>query len=396
MKGCWFGGMAALVFVFLPLAPSSTAAPTRQTPPRADAASQLIAQAEAARLAGRAEEAIALYRRVTSSRPRWAEGWWYLGTLLYERDAYADAAAAFQRATALNPDVGTAWVMLGLCEFRLGQHDAALTHIQKGQRLGISADPQFKQVMRYHEGLLLLGTREFERAQEVFRGLSAEGVDSDELIIALGRSVLRLPPNLPGEEPAAIELVRRAGRAEHLAAQHKFTEALRAYEQLTIDFPKTRHVQYALGRHFVARREPDKAVEAYEREIANSPDHVPARLGIAAIKAGSDPADALRYAEDAVRLNPRIPLGHYVLGMLLLEHTPDTSRAIAELEMAERSVRDDPGIYYALRRAYLRAGRTKDAERAQTIFKRLTEERDEAARRSTGGTSRSPSGPPPP
>jgi tetratricopeptide (TPR) repeat protein len=389
--------MAALLFVFLPLAPSSsTAAPTRQTPPRADAESQLIAQAEAARLAGRAEEAIALYRRLTSSRPRWAEGWWYLGTLLYERDAYADAAAALQRATALNPNVGTAWVMLGLCEFRLGQHDAALTHIQKGQRLGISADPQFKQVMRYHEGVLLLGTREFERAQEVFGRLSAEGVESDELIIALGRSVLRLPPNLPGEEAAAIELVRHAGRAEHLAAQHKFTEALRAYEQLAIDFPKTRHVQYALGRHFVARQEPDKAVEAYEREIANSPDHVPARLGIAAIKAGTDPPDALRYAEDAVRLNPRIPLGHYLLGMLLLEHTSDTSRAIAELEMAERSVRDDPGIYYALRRAYLRAGRTKDAERAQTIFKRLTEERDEAARRTPGGNSRSPSGPPPP
>jgi hypothetical protein len=43
------------------------------------------------------------------------------------------------------------------------------------------------------------------------------------------------------------------------------------------------------------------AASAYEREIENSADHVPARLGIAAIKAQTDPAGALPYAEEAVR-----------------------------------------------------------------------------------------------
>ena len=130
----------------------------------------------------------------------------------------------------------------------------------------------------------------------------------------------------------------------------------------------------------VATRQPAEAAAAFEREIANSPDHVPARLGLAAIKKDSDPAAALAYAEEAVRLNPRIPLGHYLLGSLLLQ-TPDTTRAIAELELAEQNVREDPGLYYALARAYARAGRTADAERARATFRRLTDERQRAARR---------------
>jgi cytochrome c-type biogenesis protein CcmH/NrfG len=61
------------------------------------------AQAEAARDADRVEEAIPLYRKALAARPEWAEGWWSLGTLLYDRDDYSEAAAAFVKATAVDP-----------------------------------------------------------------------------------------------------------------------------------------------------------------------------------------------------------------------------------------------------------------------------------------------------
>ena len=53
--------------------------------------------------------------------------------------------------------------------------------------------------MLYHEGLLLLGRAEFERAQETLGQLGAEGVESDELTRTLGLSVLRLRPSDVGE-----------------------------------------------------------------------------------------------------------------------------------------------------------------------------------------------------
>ncbi|MCI0347837.1 MAG: tetratricopeptide repeat protein, partial [Acidobacteriales bacterium] len=64
----------------------------QQRPTTPETFDQVAARAEQARSANRIEEAIELYRKALSLRPRWAEGWWYLGTLLYERDAFADAA----------------------------------------------------------------------------------------------------------------------------------------------------------------------------------------------------------------------------------------------------------------------------------------------------------------
>ena len=252
----------------------------------ADAAS-LAARADAARAANRPDEAIALYRQALQARPRWAEGWFHLGTLLYDRDAHADAAAALRKATALDPSVGTAWVMLGLCEYRLGAFTQALAHVQRGRRLGVSADPQFRLVMRYHEGLLLVHAAEFERAQETLDELSAEGVDTEDLTSPRGSRSLRMRPGdlACGRVAAQLmhQLIRGGARRGPLAARKQFAEALRAYETLAADHPTTRNVHYALGRYFVRTEEPAPAVAAFEREIVVSPDHVPARLGIAAI-----------------------------------------------------------------------------------------------------------------
>jgi tetratricopeptide (TPR) repeat protein len=154
----------SVMVALLALSAPPSWAQQRPTPP--GNFDQVAARAEQARSANRIEEAIELYRKGLSLRSRWAEGWWYLGALLYDRDAFADAAVALSKATALNPKVGTAWVMLGLCEFKLGRFNEALTHIRQGRKLGASADPQFKQVTLYHEGVLLIGKGDFEQAQE--------------------------------------------------------------------------------------------------------------------------------------------------------------------------------------------------------------------------------------
>src|SRR6266496_3039123 len=58
----------------------------------------LAAQANQARESNRTQEAIALYRKALGLRPKWDEGWWYLGTLLYDGDSYADAIEPFKQA----------------------------------------------------------------------------------------------------------------------------------------------------------------------------------------------------------------------------------------------------------------------------------------------------------
>src|SRR5262249_41641268 len=62
---------------------------------------QLKARADEAREAGRLEDAIELYRKAVAAKPNWVDGWWYLATLLYDRDQYAEAIPAFKRVTEL-------------------------------------------------------------------------------------------------------------------------------------------------------------------------------------------------------------------------------------------------------------------------------------------------------
>ena len=380
----------ALTIVVLLVTCGVVVAAADQVPP-----GDIARRADEARQAQRTDEALGLYREALAAQPQWAEGWFQLGTLLYDRDACEEAAAAFRRSASLEPRIGTTWVMLGLCEFQLGQKPEALKHIQHGRGLGVTADPQFRQVMLFHEGLLLLDAGEFERAQQTLGVLAADGVWTDELAMALGRSVLLAGGEQPTTGSAAERrIIERAGAAERLAAQNKPTEARQAYEQLAAESPKAPNVHYALGRHLASVQQPDAAVAAFEQEIRNDPEHVPARLNIAAIKARTDPRAALDLAEEAVRLNPRIPLGHYLLGSLLLQ-TPDVERAIAELEIARQAVPSDPGVHYALARAYTRAKRPEEAARARATFKRLTEERQAAARRDANQPSAGAPSPPP-
>jgi predicted Zn-dependent protease len=379
---------AGLIVLAAPAAGSQSArAPARQPAPAstpADAAG-LAARADAARAANRPDEAIALYRQALQARPRWAEGWFHLGTLLYDRDAHGDAAAALRKATTLDASVGTAWVMLGLCEYRLGAFAPALAHVQRGRRLGVTADPQFRLVMRYHEGLLLAHAGEFERAQDTLGELGADGVDTEELAIAQGLAALRMRPGdlPPGASPQRAAVVA-AGRAEGLFARKQFADAQRAFEALAAEHASMRNVHYALGRYFVRTEQPAPAAAAFEREIAISPDHVPARLGIAAIVMQDDPPRALRLVDEAIARNPKVPLAHYLRGRLLLDRG-DAAGAVPALETAERSVKDDPGVYYALSRAYAQVGRQADADRARATFTRLNEARQAAGRRTPGG-----------
>src|SRR5438309_10973292 len=174
-------------------------------------APDIAAQADAARDADRVEEAIPLYRKALATRPTWAEGWWSLGTLLYDQDKFADAAAALRKAVGLDPKAANAFVMLGLCEAKLGESKAALADIERGRAMDGGQDPRLRPVMLFTEGKLLLEAGQFGKAQEVLDALARDGVEQDEFIVALGCAVIGTNPCEPGE------LVRRAGRAEHYA-----------------------------------------------------------------------------------------------------------------------------------------------------------------------------------
>ena len=338
-------------------------------------------RAEGARERGALDEAIGLYRQALRLRPSWVEGRWALGTILYELDQYAEARAAFDRVVAAQPDNGAALAMRGLCDFQLRAYDRALEDLQRGRTLGLGPNTQLASVVGYHVGILLLRSEQYERAFEALRELAAGGSESPELVEALGLALLRLPW-LPSAAPVdKREMILLAGRAGLAVAAGRRSAAARAlFQELARRFPEEASVHYALGTYLVAE-EPDAALEEYQRVLRLDPGHVPALLQIAFehIKRGR-PQDAIAPAGRAVELAPGLFAARNALGRALLE-TGELDRAIRELETGARLAPDSPEMYFALARAYQRAGRAGDAERARATFLTL----DRAARAARAG-----------
>jgi len=352
-------------------------ASSRSSVAKTKEAQSLIAEANAARDAQQLDRAILLYRQALALQPRWTEGWWSLGTIYYDADNYADAANAFREVIALDSRQGTARAMLGLCEFELGQEAEALRDIEASKSLGVIEDAQLRQVVLYHEGLLLQHASRFEAAQKALSSLCLSGIKGDEVQRTFGMVVLRMPdkkPPAPGSEDA--EVVEHLGRGACLSGQKNYEAAHQEYAFVIKNFPQHRYVHLAYGRFLLDARDREGAIEEFQQEIKADPDSVLARLQIAAAEYKVNSAAGLPHAKEAIRLAPDQPFAHYLLGLLLLD-SGDYQAAIPQLEIAQRAFPKETKVYWSLGVAYSHVGRAQDAARARANFARLNQAADE-------------------
>jgi tetratricopeptide (TPR) repeat protein len=370
-----FIAATSLLFLSLFLSPLLQA----QSQPGPNSFEALSQRADVARDADRLDEAVALYKKALALRPKWAEGWWSLGTIEYDRNNYRAAAAAFQKLLPLAPKNGTAYAMLGLSEFELGNDASALKHIEEAKRLEISSNPQLRQVVLYHDGILLLRAEKYRAAETPLGALCRESVPQDDVLRAFGQAVLRIPPkDAPPQESPGSEVVRRVGHAACIAVQKKYDQARREYTDLLQDYPQYPNLHYAFGKFLAETNDVPGAVNEFQNEIKNNPDDIYSRLEIAATQYKINSAAGIPYAEQAVRLNPHIAFAHYLLGLLYLD-VDEYQKAIPQLELAEKAFPKDAKVFFALGSAYSRAGRKAEAEKAREMFQKLSAEGTEEA-----------------
>jgi tetratricopeptide (TPR) repeat protein len=363
------GAGAAPAAAQAPRQPAATSA-ARTATAVAPAFDGVAAAAAAAREAGRLDEAVGLYRKGLALRPAWDEGRWYLGSSLYELERYAEARDAFAALVARQPAHAGAVGMQGLCEFALGRHEAALRTLLKARGLGVARNREIAQVVAYHAGILLTRFEEFEIGYAVLTELSGDNVESPKVIDALGLNMLRMPILPDAIPPDKKPMVQLAGRAGFAMGGRRLADAGRLLDELVATYPKAPNVHYARG---VLRttEAPERAIEDFLAELAVSPDHIPARLQLVFEYVKRGEAEKARpYAEDALRLAPKHFAVHLAMGQVRFE-TGDVAKAIASFERGAKLAPGSPQAHFLLARAYGRAGRTADAERARAEFQRL-------------------------
>lgn len=225
----------------------------------------------------RDEEAIAALRALLARNPRLADVWSKLGELLVATARYDDAVRAYKTAIAqserFSPDLALG---LGFALLEGGKPAEAIEHAQ----LALSANPR-----EAHE-LLARAT--------LAQGRFAEAEQHARAAIDAGdrqpRSILLL-----------AEVQRGAGRLDD--ALRTIDEAERRANDLEV-----RHLygaDYLRGDILARLDRPDEAMAAYEREIAQSPDHLQSYANLAVIQLIlGRRADAQRTLDSMASKNP--------------------------------------------------------------------------------------------
>jgi tetratricopeptide (TPR) repeat protein len=359
---------ARVVLVFALLASCREGA--AQTP--ASSFSTLSTQAQAARDANQLDKAVELYKKALKLKPNWEEGLWNLGSIAYDLDQYKDCVWAFDKLDELKPDGTPGWTMAGLCEYGLRNYGSALDDLTHVEQLGFNENPELARAARLHYALVLTKAGNFEKAVAVLTDLmrKEKKASDPEMIAATGIAGLRRPW-LPTEAPASErELIFRMGDAMVSGMQQDYKAANQKFEEMLKAYPSEPNVHFRYGA-FLFIQDSDRAIEEIKKTIALVPDHVPAleSLSVMSLKREDDKA-AVEYGELAVKASPGDFATHLALGRALLA-SEDLARAATELQQAVKLAPNVPDGHFSLAAAYSRLGKKEDAARETAAFKRL-------------------------
>ncbi len=327
-------------------------------------------RAARAREENRIPEAIALYREAVSAKRDWTEGWWYLGTLLYDQERWTESRDALRSFLRIAPDSGPGHALLGLCLRRTGDLDGALRSLYRAQELRFGGNAAVQDAAEYQMIALLTHAGQFEEAL----GLAARYADRPgqraPASAAAGLAALRrplFPEDIPAKDK---EFVEGVGRAVWDSLSRHGADAEQQYRSLIARYPGAPNLHYLYGS-FLLQSRPADALAELRRELEIVPDSVPALVQLAAIHAtAGDAAAALPYARKAAKAGPGLFSARAMLGRVLLMQG-DAQGGIRELEAAKALAPASPDVRYALAQAYRTAGQPSRAAAEMAEFERL-------------------------
>ena len=344
------------------LAASAATVPTRF---------EMIArQAEAARSEERVPEAIRLYRAGTELRPSWLDGFWYLGSLLYDQDRFSEASTAFQHLLASTSHRAPAYAFLALCEYETGKYDDALAHFRFWAGAGWAGPRELRDVAIFHFALLLTRDGQFVESLYLLASVAPRLGDVPELSEAMGLASLRmryLPENYP---PELRERIWLAGKTALYAAQEPkdFTRANEFAGSLEARYRDQQEVHYFLGTIYTFEDKPTDAEREYREELKISPHHSHSMVALATIDlAKADRVEAGELARRAIDADPNNAEAHHLLGRVFLENR-DLHASLNELETAKQLAPDIPGVRAHLAMVYTKLGRKQEAKAESEAF----------------------------
>jgi len=287
---------------------------------------------------GRFDRAAEFCEQAAAIDPELPQVQYSLGVAYFNAQRFDKAAAALSRALAADPNHATVRRMLAIASVELEDYRRAAA------LLADDPDRDRDPSLQYVYGLALVRGDRAAEAEAIFTRLLTDHADTAELSVVLGHAYAQ-----QGNYEAAVEALQRALQLK----------------------PDVADANNALGLIYLKQGKLPEAETALRAELATHPAAVKARERLATV------LDLLgRTDQAAVELRtvlaakPDFANAQYLLGKILLGRG-DTEQAIGHLEVAAQLAPDEANTRYQLARAYQKAGRSADAEKAFDAYQRL-------------------------
>ncbi len=333
----------------------------------------LTAGAAQARARGDIQQAIQLYTQALALNPKSPEAWWFLGTLQYGADQYAQAADSLTHFIALTPNAGPATALRGLCEFEVGQYPESLQDLQRGIALGAASQPRNAQILLYHEALALARLGRYEEAIGKYTLFVQHGQIGPDLATAIGLAGLRMPMLPKDADPAQAELISAVGQAAITVMSGDASGGHQAFQSVFDHYPSAPMVHYFYG-YLLFPTDAEQAAVQFRQETSVTPSGAiaPAMLSwIAELE--NDFVAALPDARKAAALDPTLPIGQLVLGRALVE-TGDLEAGLPHLASVLQMEPSNLEAHLTLAKAYSKLGRKQDASKERQLCLTLSDQ----------------------
>ena len=366
--GCWGRFFrAAIVLGGLSVFSSELLLSQKSAPSKAS--NQVLEQAaSAARERGEIDESIKLYERALEHEPSWQEGWWYDGSLHYDQSQYPAAVRSFRKLVQLNSELSDAWAMLGLSEYECQDYADSFKDLEKATAEGTALEDSLRKIVDYHRALLLNARGDSDAAYMVLSSLFLQGVHSEDLQVALGMSLLRVPVYPSQLDPTRDALVHDAGNIAAFMTQKQFDKAEVAFHDLLKQYPNVPYIHYAFGAMLAANGRDHDAEDQFLAETQVNPDSALPYMEWSFVESKAKHySDSVDLARKAVDRSQDSFMAHYLLGNGLLM-SGDATAARPELETAQKLAPEVADIRYSLSRVYARLGEPALAKQEQTEF----------------------------
>lgn len=291
---------------------------------------------------GRFDEAIARAKEALAADPEIVEAHMLLGNFLKKSKRPAEAIAAYRQALALDGEHQGALFSLALAykdqnrleEARVGFERARVLDPRNGKVLWQLADI----ALRQHQP---------ERAEAVIQDALTRQVDQHRFLLK---------------------------RAEGLIERQRYDEAEQALQKALEQKPDLATARFNLGLVYEGKGQPQRAIAAYEAELASHAKAYRAAFNLAKLLQSAGRTDeAVRRFRQAVELQADFGTGQLYLAKALL----DTGDLAGAEQWARKGLESNPDAriaplgHFVLADVYNRQGRTADAEREAARARRL-------------------------